>query len=418
MRVAVSLGEMSPRGGPKFTLDLGKYLVGVGHDVTIVAEREGAWWPEVAARGMSGYCLPERRHARFVRLAEELSADLNSRAYDVIVVNVSPQNRLAQCAIHMVADRTPVLYVLHGDWSFLYSHAATDVAAWNCAVGVSPKVHRGAVAWFPGKPVVGISNGVELPTEADLLTRVGWELPLRLLFVGRLIDSHKGILMLPKILAGCRRLGVPVLLSVIGDGPDRERLVRGFEEEGVSDLVHLAGDLPPEDVAAAMRQHHVLVFPTNAEGMPLVVLEAQANGCVVVTTALPGVTDVAVEHGVTGRLVALGAVEDFVAHTAAVGTAAVWESHSRAAIARARRKFSLSAMGDRYVRLLEALVQGKYPIERPYNQGRKRSAVPFGSMDYIPPIVSHRIPPSLLRGLGQVKRGLRRVASMVRGGDA
>jgi len=404
----VSLDEMSPRGGPKFALDLGKYLVGAGHDVTIVAKREGAWWPEVPARGMSGYCLPERHHACFVRRAEELAADLNSRAYDAIVVNVSPQNRLAQCAIHMVADRTPVLYVLHGDWSFLYSLAARDVAAWNCAVGVGPKIHRGAVARFPGKPVIGISNGVELPTEAELLARVGWELPLRLLFVGRLIDSHKGILRLPKILAGCRRLGVPVRLTVIGRGADGERLVQGFAEEGVSDLVHLAGDLPHDEVAAAMRQHHVLVFPTNTEGMPLVVLEAQANGCVVITTALPGVTDVAVEDGVTGRLVALGAIEEFVAYTAAMATAAMWESHSRAAIARARRKFSLSAMGDRYLRLLEALARGRYPIARPYNQRRKRNVVPFGSRDYLPPIV--------LRGLDQVKRGLGRVASMVRGG--
>ena len=42
----------------------------------------------------------------------------------------------------------------------------------------------------------------------------------------------------------------------------------------MSDLVVMSGYLDPATSVAAMLNHHVLVFPTNMEGMPLVVLES------------------------------------------------------------------------------------------------------------------------------------------------
>ena len=41
-----------------------------------------------------------------------------------------------------------------------------------------------------------------------------------------------------------------------------------------------------------MGQAHLVVLPSFFEGLPLVVLEALASGCRVVTTALPGVVEV------------------------------------------------------------------------------------------------------------------------------
>jgi len=40
----------------------------------------------------------------------------------------------------------------------------------------------------------------------------------------------------------------------------------------------------------------------EGEGLGLVLLEVQANGCVPVATKLPGISDYAVEEGVTGLL--------------------------------------------------------------------------------------------------------------------
>lgn len=413
MKIALSLAEMSLGGAPKFTLNLGQYLAGAGHNVTITTERQGEWWPELAACGLTGHCLPPPQPgASFVRQARQLANYWNSRNFDVIIVNVSGLNRLAQCALHLVVDRTAVVLILHGEWNSLYTLAARNIAAWNCAVGVSPKVYEGAAARFPQKPIFCIHNGIELPSAVQLQARLNWELPLRLLFVGRLIDAHKGVFRLPAILSMCRKHNLPVQLTVIGDGEDSDRLAQLFVEAGVNNLVNMTGAQPPTSISAAMQRHHLFIFPTNTEGMPLVVLEAQASGCVVIATALPGITDVAIEDQITGRLVEPGDIKQFAAHIAAMMKPTVWQSHSHAAIERAQRMFSLSVMGDQYLELLEALTRGTCPLERPYNRARSCNTVPFTPLDYLPLLLFQYMPSSLLHRLGQVKHKLRRIVGV------
>lgn len=413
MKIALSLAEMSLGGGPKFMLNLGQYLVGAGHDITITTERQGVWWPELAACGLAGYYLPPPQlGASFVRRTRQLANYWNSRNFDVIIVNVCKHNRLIQCALHLVADRTAVVLILHGEWKSIYEQAGRDIAAWNCAVGVSPKVHDVAAAHCPQKTILCIPNGIELPSTVQLLTRLGWELPLRLLFVGRLIDAHKGVFRLPAILSECRKHNLPVLLTVIGDGKDRDHLAQLFVEAGVNDLVNMTGAQAPTSISAAMQRHHLFIFPTNTEGMPLVVLEAQASGCVVIATALPGITDVAIEDQITGRLVEPGDIKQFAAHIAAMMNPTVWQSHSHAAIERAHRMFSLSVMGERYLELLETLTRGTCPLERPYNRTHTPSTVPFTPLDYLPLLLLQYIPSSLLHRLGQVKHKLRRIVGV------
>ena len=413
MKILLSLDEMSPGGGPKFMMNLGRHLVAAGHDVTVWAERKGEWWPELAGLGVSTDCPPLNPNDSLAHRAGQVAASWNSQRFDVVFVNVSGFNRLAHCACHLLSDDIPVAYVLHGDWRDLYDLAEIDVRAWNCAVGVSPKVREGASARFPTKPVIGIDNGIELPTAAERQSRRAWELPLRLLFVGRLIDSHKGVFRLPMILAACRARGLPVTLLVIGDGPDRRRLAQLFAKEGVGDLVTMMGMQPPSAIAATMRDHHVFVFPTNTEGMPLVVLEAQANGCVPVVTLLPGITDVAVEDRVTGRLMTLGSIEECVDHIADMMHRDVWQRQSEAAMARTERLFSLDTMGRQYESLVADLARGEHPIERPYNRSQALSDVPFIWQDHLPRAVLRCLPIKTVREVRRRKnkavRAIRRM---------
>jgi glycosyltransferase involved in cell wall biosynthesis len=269
-------------------------------------------------------------------------------------------------------------------------------------------VQEGAVKRVPGKPVFCIPNGVEIPGEAELAERRGWESPLRLLFAGRLIDSHKGIFRLPPILAECRRRGLPVVLTVIGEGEDGKRLERRFAADGLADKVTMSGRLPPSEIARAMRDHHVFLFPTNTEGMPLALLEAQANGCVVIGTHLPGITDVAIEDGVTGRLFGMGDIAGCVDDIRDLMVPEVWNSHSVAGIARSRNLFSIPAMGKRYAELLDELSEGRYPSNR--RQGR--GSAPLVWDDYLP---MQLVPLPVMRIAGKARAAVRRLTGIRQG---
>ncbi|GFZ81624.1 putative glycosyltransferase EpsF [Paenibacillus marchantiophytorum] len=76
-------------------------------------------------------------------------------------------------------------------------------------------------------------------------------------------------------------------LVLIGDGPLRPQIEEIIEQKGIKNRVHLLGR--QEDIAAFFQELDVLVLPTFQDGLPMVLVEAQAAGvpCVVSDT-LPG----------------------------------------------------------------------------------------------------------------------------------
>lgn len=137
--------------------------------------------------------------------------------------------------------------------------------------------------------------------------------PLRLLFVGRLIEV-KGLRYILEALALLKRQNVPVELRVIGyvgatdvADMDYERRVR---ELGIEDRVVFLGFRSLDEVRAEMQRADVFLqcSVTTAEGQiegghPTTIVEAQASGCPVIATRHSDIP-AAVLDGVTGWLVA------------------------------------------------------------------------------------------------------------------
>jgi glycosyltransferase involved in cell wall biosynthesis len=393
MNIVLSLEDLHLGGGPRFALELGSALASRGHHITIVAQQRGPWWPELARRGLHGWLQPTPLGASRAGQARRLAHYLNHNGTDAILINVSGLNVAAQSALHLVDDRIAVIPVLHGDWPELYTLTGRLAPLWNAAVGVGPAVQRGLAQRFPDRPTFGITNGVPIPDDREIRIRADWTTPLRLLFAGRLVDSHKGILRLPQILAACRARGLPVQLTVVGDGPDRSRLEHAFAGAGVHDSVRMRGALSQGDTAAAMLEHHVLLLTSNTDGLPLVMLEAMAAGCVVVASHLPGITDAAIDDDVHGRLTAPNDIPRWVDHIAEMLVPATWRRLSAAAAARTRARFSVEAMTDRYEAILRDAVAGALPLPH----SRRAFPSPFGLRDRIPHAIARRISEPVFR---------------------
>jgi glycosyltransferase involved in cell wall biosynthesis len=88
-----------------------------------------------------------------------------------------------------------------------------------------------------------------------------------------------------------RETGAPVLLVLVGDGPDRPAISSAVAEAGLGDRVHLTG--LRSDIPGIMADLDVLVLPSLWEGAPITLVEAQASGVpCVVSAEVSGATDV------------------------------------------------------------------------------------------------------------------------------
>lgn len=142
--------------------------------------------------------------------------------------------------------------------------------------------------------------GVDPARYAGAATRPDGD--IRLLFVGRLAPV-KGLRIL---LAAMARLAgeIPALrLTLVGDGPDRAALEAAAEPLG--DRIRFTGYLSQDAVAEALRSADLVVLPSFAEGVPVVLMEAFAAAKPVIATRVAGVAEL-VEPGISGLLVPPG----------------------------------------------------------------------------------------------------------------
>ncbi|WP_028577763.1 glycosyltransferase family 4 protein [Desulfomicrobium escambiense] len=107
---------------------------------------------------------------------------------------------------------------------------------------------------------------------------------VQLLYAGKL-DSSKGV---PWLLRSLRQVEAPWHLHLVGGGSGAERdlCLRLAAEHG--DRVTVHGVLSHRELGGLMRLSDIFVLPSFFEGLPLVLLEAMACGCRIVTTDLPG----------------------------------------------------------------------------------------------------------------------------------
>jgi glycosyltransferase involved in cell wall biosynthesis len=109
---------------------------------------------------------------------------------------------------------------------------------------------------------------------------------------------------------------------------------------------------------ARLAEADVFCLPSTYEGLPLAILEAMASGLPVVATAVSGNPE-AVEDGVTGLLVPPESAAALAkALVALLGDRARREAMGAAARRRVAERFSIEAVADRYLALLERLAAG------------------------------------------------------------
>lgn len=117
--------------------------------------------------------------------------------------------------------------------------------------------------------------------------------------IGRL-SREKGHADLIEALAIVRRRGFKVSAVLVGDGPERPRLVERAQALNLAGSIHFTGYVDrPQDV---LEETDLMILPSHTEGLPNAALEALAMEVPVLATDVGGTREV-VSNGETGRLV-------------------------------------------------------------------------------------------------------------------
>ena len=200
-------------------------------------------------------------------------------------------------------ERAPMALRRHFSLQYYLKDAVRDLA--NLVAKFDPCVHRmlgqarlilfktpQSMAWLPNAYRRKAQCALEIGIDAK--ATIGAELPpraagreIRIVYVGRFLYL-KGMGLGLQAIAELRALGVPMSLTMIGQGPEWERWRELAAGLGIADCVSWVPWLNHRELLDAYSEFDVLLFPSLHDSSGNVVLEAMANGLPVVCLALGG----------------------------------------------------------------------------------------------------------------------------------
>jgi glycosyltransferase involved in cell wall biosynthesis len=363
MRLLFLCPDMHRGGAERQWATLIPTLARRGAEVRLVCMYdEGPLFHEVRAAGVTAECLG-RRGPGDVRGLRRLLSEVRGGPGAVITRTITPQvvgQAIARRAgaAHVFNEHTP----LTADGELLAMRPRQRLLTRI----VAPHVHRViavtrrqapplARLGYRSERIVTVPNGVfaaDVRVDTDRATkRVSLGLrpeDFAVLCVANL-RPEKGVEAFAGAVARGRAQGAPMLRGLIaGEGPEGGRLaalVAGLD--GV-ELLGSRGDVP-ELMAAC----DAVALLSEAEALPMSILEAMALGRPVVTTDVGGAAE-AVAHGETGMVVPPGDGEAAAAALAGLATdPAGAQAMGERGRTRQRERFDGEAMVDGYWRALE-----------------------------------------------------------------
>jgi glycosyltransferase involved in cell wall biosynthesis len=239
------------------------------------------------------------------QLAEAMARHLLQAGYAGVFVNVLA-SRVQTNAIRYMPPGLRRIMIVHGITPATYAAAGAVRDHVDATVGVAERIRTDLCTGFGFRSdrTLTIPNAIAVDRFLAASRAAADDGPLRLLSFGRVEEAAKGVLWLPAILqrAGLGR----AVLTVAGDGPDRQRLETRCAPLGPA--VRFLGRIPVGAEPELYARHDVFLMPSRFEGFGQTIVEAMAAGCVPVVSRIRGVTDTIVTDGEDGFLFPVGDV--------------------------------------------------------------------------------------------------------------
>ena len=308
-------------GAATATYHVGKELVSMGHDVTVLTSSHRTLPRFEDVQGMKVHRIPALRKKTSQSNMVEMLSFVVSAFF--MMPSVLRSCKIEKAMVFFSFPCGPL-----GIWAKILTGVPYLVLLRGGDVpGTEPGLHkihalltpvrrlvygqsRRVVANSPGLKVLAetadpvdvamVPNGVDTdfysPSEKKSVNK-----PFQFLFTGRFSEQKNLFFLLDSLATFKTRSESDFLLHMAGDGPLKEKLMGHAVELGINHGIVWHGWCGKNRLRDLYRQSDCLVNPSLYEGMPNVVLEAMACGLPVIASRVAG-NDTLVKDGETGFL--------------------------------------------------------------------------------------------------------------------
>lgn len=280
----------------------------VGPDAPPATER-------LAERSMARACVVDPTEAPALQ-AETVANAIRDLGADIVIPNYgSLAFAGAQHERARSRGRTRVVAVAHTN-DEVYRGMLAGHACWDAGVAVSDACAAWLVPMAGERPVRTIVYGVP-HARAPRSAMAG---PLRLAYVGRIVEKQKRVSDLLVLMAELDRLDVTYEFDIVGDGDALPAWQRRLGERHVRGVVRVHGPRELEWVQRFWPRVDANVIVSEAEGTSIAMLESMAHGVIPCITAVDSGATAIVRDGVNGIAVAVGDMKAMAERLAAVAS--------------------------------------------------------------------------------------------------
>jgi len=316
--------------------------------IIISPERENAFAADFKTSGVEVVLHDDRR----MIFEDRMAAMLQRLAAFQPTTVISCLGQGAYEILRYLPEGVRRFAMIHTDHPTVYAALAPYAAHIDDIVGVSRQIttRLEGMEVFHTASKRYLRHGITVPQ--DFQPREMHNRPLRLLYFGRLSNGQKRVYLFPTILAGLKQAGIPFQWTIVGEGDQRATLEHAMHSNVPGQKIIFADSVSYHQVPALLQNQDVFLLASDAEGLPLSLLEAMGHGLVPVISNLEsGVREVV--DSSNGMLVEVNNLEGYAQaiiylHNNRPELAA----KSAAAHARVQVEFSVEAMADRWLGVL------------------------------------------------------------------
>ncbi len=175
---------------------------------------------------------------------------------------------------------------------YLRSIAQYVVSHADTVLGVSNDLTMRMQRLWPQIPISTLTNGLDTNKYFhDYTTKP----TIELIFVGRLV-KNKGALDAIKALAHYKDHSPPIMLTIIGSGPQENFLKKESKLLGVQDYIRFLGKVAPEKIPKILSRADIFVLPSLWEGFSLAILEAMASSLPILASRTTTLRELVQDH--------------------------------------------------------------------------------------------------------------------------